>query len=408
MEAWHGEAPGQFAILASEAAAQPRIFVPPDYFTCEECLAELADPGDRRYRYPFINCTQCGPRYTIIRSLPYDRPNTSMADFPLCAACRQEYEAPADRRFHAEPVACAACGPRLTWTDARSRPTRRLRGGPRGMRGGAGGGQAGRRQGHRRLSPRLRCRQRGGHRAPAAAQAAPDEAARGHVPARGDGWARRGTTRHRAHGHGGGAAVVAATPDRAGAQAARRAARGAGAGPRRARGDAALQPAARAAAGRIAPPAGRHLGKYQRRAGADRRRRGRSAARAPCRRLSAPRPAHRAPCRRSRLAQHRWPATPPAHRPRVRPGRTRTRHPACPPGARRRRPHEEHHRAGLGPALRGLAAHRGHGFGTQHGGFRTGGGRPAGALWGAMPRRWPATRIRATRRRAGRGATGCR
>jgi hydrogenase maturation protein HypF len=116
VEPWHGEAPAQFAILASEAAAQPRIFVPPDYFTCEECLAELADPGDRRYRYPFINCTQCGPRYTIIRSLPYDRPNTSMADFPLCAACRQEYEAPADRRFHAEPVACPACGPRLRWT----------------------------------------------------------------------------------------------------------------------------------------------------------------------------------------------------------------------------------------------------------------------------------------------------
>jgi hydrogenase maturation protein HypF len=122
VEPWHGEAPAQFAILASETAAQSRIFVPPDYFTCEECLAELADPGDRRYRYPFINCTQCGPRYTIIRSLPYDRPNTSMADFPLCAACRQEYEAPADRRFHAEPVACPVCGPRLTWTTPGTAP----------------------------------------------------------------------------------------------------------------------------------------------------------------------------------------------------------------------------------------------------------------------------------------------
>lgn len=114
-EDWTGEAPEDFKILASEAGAEPRIFVPPDYFTCGDCLAELADPGDRRHRYPFINCTQCGPRYTIIRALPYDRANTSMADFPLCEACRREYENPADRRFHAEPVACASCGPRLDW-----------------------------------------------------------------------------------------------------------------------------------------------------------------------------------------------------------------------------------------------------------------------------------------------------
>jgi len=110
-------APGvDFRILPSEAAETPRIFVPPDYFACPDCLAELVDPDDRRAGYPFINCTQCGPRYTIIRSLPYDRANTSMADFPLCEACRREYEDPADRRFHAEPVACPTCGPSLSWS----------------------------------------------------------------------------------------------------------------------------------------------------------------------------------------------------------------------------------------------------------------------------------------------------
>jgi len=104
-----------FAILESEAGAEPRIFVPPDYFMCDDCRDELADPDDRRFGYPFINCTQCGPRYTLIRALPYDRPNTSMADFPLCAHCEAEYRDPADRRFHAEPVACAVCGPSLTF-----------------------------------------------------------------------------------------------------------------------------------------------------------------------------------------------------------------------------------------------------------------------------------------------------
>lgn len=102
-----------FTIAPSSAADAPEVSVPPDFFACDECVAELADRKDRRYAYPFINCTQCGPRYTLIEALPYDRPNTSMARFPLCPACRREYEDPLDRRFHAEPVACPVCGPHL-------------------------------------------------------------------------------------------------------------------------------------------------------------------------------------------------------------------------------------------------------------------------------------------------------
>jgi len=112
------EAPG-FEIGASQPGTEPRVFVPPDYFMCDDCRGELDDPGNRRYRYPFINCTQCGPRYTLIEALPYDRSNTSMAGFPLCPECRAEYQDPADRRFHAEPVACPACGPQLTLVDTR-------------------------------------------------------------------------------------------------------------------------------------------------------------------------------------------------------------------------------------------------------------------------------------------------
>ena len=103
----------EFRIVESIASGHAAL-IPPDIATCDDCLRELFDPADRRYRYPFINCTQCGPRFTIVRSVPYDRPNTTMAGFPLCDQCRREYEDPLDRRFHAEPIACPVCGPRLS------------------------------------------------------------------------------------------------------------------------------------------------------------------------------------------------------------------------------------------------------------------------------------------------------
>ncbi len=106
-----------FRIVASEQEGRKKVLISPDIATCADCLRELRDPADRRYRYPFINCTNCGPRLTIIRDVPYDRANTSMACFPLCPRCRAEYENPADRRFHAEPNACPVCGPRLWFTD---------------------------------------------------------------------------------------------------------------------------------------------------------------------------------------------------------------------------------------------------------------------------------------------------
>ncbi len=103
-----------FVIVPSQAGGQRRTLIAADTATCADCLRELADPADRRYRYPFINCTNCGPRFTIVRDVPYDRPLTTMSGFGMCARCAAEYHDPADRRFHAQPVCCPACGPRLS------------------------------------------------------------------------------------------------------------------------------------------------------------------------------------------------------------------------------------------------------------------------------------------------------
>ncbi len=111
----HGEA--TFHIEISGAAEGRRTSIPPDVATCDACLREMRDPHDRRFGYPFLNCTHCGPRFTIIESLPYDRATTTMRHFPMCPACRQEYEDPTNRRYHAEPTACPACGPHV-WFEA--------------------------------------------------------------------------------------------------------------------------------------------------------------------------------------------------------------------------------------------------------------------------------------------------
>ena len=103
-----------FEIVHSARRGEPLALVSPDVATCDACLAELFDPADRRYRYPFLNCTDCGPRFTIVRGVPYDRPLTTMAGFEMCAACRAEYDDPNDRRFHAQPNACPDCGPSLS------------------------------------------------------------------------------------------------------------------------------------------------------------------------------------------------------------------------------------------------------------------------------------------------------
>ena len=112
-----------FEIRHSEEKTGQSLLISPDVATCDDCQRELFDPADRRYRYPFINCTNCGPRFTIIEDIPYDRPKTTMRDFPLCDACRAEYEDPADRRFHAQPNACPDCGPHV-WLVESSKTTK--------------------------------------------------------------------------------------------------------------------------------------------------------------------------------------------------------------------------------------------------------------------------------------------
>jgi len=111
-----------FRILSSHITGQVRTGIPADAATCADCLRELLDPNDRRYRYPFLNCTDCGPRFTITRRIPYDRPQTSMAKFPMCTACQSEYDDPLNRRFHAQPNACWDCGPQLALESADGMP----------------------------------------------------------------------------------------------------------------------------------------------------------------------------------------------------------------------------------------------------------------------------------------------
>ena len=110
----------EFRIVTSQVLGKVSTGIPADAATCADCLRELLDPRDRRYRYPFLNCTNCGPRFTITRRIPYDRPQTSMAAFPMCAACQAEYDDPLNRRFHAQPNACWDCGPRVWLVDPKA------------------------------------------------------------------------------------------------------------------------------------------------------------------------------------------------------------------------------------------------------------------------------------------------
>lgn len=117
-DAWDADDEQVFRIVASQDQTMHTTLISPDIATCDDCLRELFEPADRRYHYPFINCTNCGPRFTIIRSLPYDRAATSMDCFPMCPECAAEYGDPLDRRFHAQPDACFDCGPHITWREA--------------------------------------------------------------------------------------------------------------------------------------------------------------------------------------------------------------------------------------------------------------------------------------------------
>ena len=326
-----GPAAGEgFVILESRADPGAYQLVSPDIATCDDCRRELLDPGDRRHDYPFTNCTNCGPRFTIIEDLPYDRGRTTMRHFPLCPACRREYEDPADRRFHAEPNACPVCGPRVRLLRRRGgglggggRRRRRRPGGsrPRG-RGAAARRRDPRRQGSRRLPPGLRRHRRRGGAPPEAAQAAPRQASRGDV--RRPRGAARPLPRERGRGE---PAALAGTSDRPPRVAGRRTVRrgrpgaGRGAGRRRRRGgraaslrlhrgrrppalprrDAAVHAAARAAAARRRPAPGHDERQPGR--GADRQ--GLGGDRPPHadrRRLSGPRPGDRRALRRLRRA----------------------------------------------------------------------------------------------------------
>lgn len=122
-EAAEVEGDAAFTIGDSDTAGELSVAVLPDLATCPDCVREVFDPADRRFGYPFLNCTACGPRLSIIEGLPYDRPRTAMKGFALCPACRREYDDVGDRRFHAQPVACPACGPRLAWSEPGAAPS---------------------------------------------------------------------------------------------------------------------------------------------------------------------------------------------------------------------------------------------------------------------------------------------
>ena len=109
--------------IAESVSGENCTRVTPDAATCAACRAEVLDPGERRYGYPFANCTHCGPRFSIVKEIPYDRVNTTMADFPMCASCFSEYQQPADRRFHAQPIACPTCGPSIWLEEMDTSPT---------------------------------------------------------------------------------------------------------------------------------------------------------------------------------------------------------------------------------------------------------------------------------------------
>ena len=148
-----------FQIIVSTAQGLADVHITPDAAICADCLKELFDPACRRFRYPFINCTNCGPRLTIIDSIPYDRANTSMSCFPLCPQCLAEYQNPADRRFHAEPNACPACGPQMTLLDRQGKMVETDDPVEAAIDLLASGNVA-RHQGARRVSSQCRCRKR--------------------------------------------------------------------------------------------------------------------------------------------------------------------------------------------------------------------------------------------------------
>ena len=197
-----------FSILASDTDLVARAQIPADACVCADCLRELVDPADRRYRYPFINCTNCGPRFTIVTGIPYDRPQTTMAGFTMCPACRAEYHDPASRRFHAQPNACPLCGPRLALCDASGQAAAGRS--PGRDPAAAARGRDRRGQGARRLPPGGRCGQRAGGAGTAPAQAPRREAVCGHGRrSRGGGAVRR------RHGRRGPASPGGGTADRA-------------------------------------------------------------------------------------------------------------------------------------------------------------------------------------------------